>query len=93
MAQELRDSGYSGETVIATSPSLGTYALNAEQHHHPARPAVVPLPNRARRFRLTSGLVSKISGDGGQELDAYELEPVADHRPLRRPEPHQAAAG
>ena len=73
IAQELRDAGYSGDSDRERS-RLGTYALNdasitiqpGPQSYHSEQGATVTFDN---------GKVSKISGDGGQALDAYELEP------------------
>ena len=73
VAQELRDAGYSGDGDRETS-KLGTYALNQNsitiqpgpQSYHSEEGATVT---------FDEGKVSKISGDGGQALDAYELEP------------------
>jgi penicillin-binding protein 1B len=73
VAQELRDAGYSGDGDRDTS-KMGTYALNdnsitiqpGPQSYHSEEGATVT---------FDEGKVSKISGDGGQALDAYELEP------------------
>jgi len=73
VAQELRDAGYSGDGDRDRS-RLGTYALDdasitiqpGPQSYHSEQGATVTFDN---------GKVSKISGDGGQALDAYELEP------------------
>jgi penicillin-binding protein 1B len=73
VAQELRDAGYSGDSDRERS-HLGTYSLNdasitiqpGPQSYHSEQGATVTFDN---------GKVSKISGDGGQALDAYELEP------------------
>ena len=73
IAQELRDAGYSGDSDRDRS-RMGTYSLNdasitiqpGPQSYHSEQGATVTFDN---------GKVSKISGDGGQALDAYELEP------------------
>jgi penicillin-binding protein 1B len=73
VAQELRDAGYSGNGDRDHS-RLGTYSLNdasitiqpGPQSYHSEQGATVTFDD---------GKVSKISGDGGQDLDAYELEP------------------
>jgi penicillin-binding protein 1B len=73
IAQELRDAGYSGDGDRDHS-RLGTYALNegsisiqpGPQSFHSEQGATVT---------FDKGMVSQISGDGGQQLDAYELEP------------------
>ncbi|MGB8534938.1 MAG: transglycosylase domain-containing protein [Acidobacteriaceae bacterium] len=73
VAQELRDAGYSGDNDRERS-RMGTYALNGgsitiqpgPQSYHSEQGATVSFER---------GMVSQISGDGGQRLDAYELEP------------------
>jgi len=73
VAQELRDAGYSGDGDRDRS-RMGTYALNngsitiqpGPQSYHSEQGATVT---------FDQGMVSRISGDGGQQLDAYELEP------------------
>jgi penicillin-binding protein 1B len=73
VAQELRDAGYSGDGDRDRS-RMGTYALNdgsvtiqpGPQSYHSEQGATVTFDR---------GMVSRISGDGGQQLDAYELEP------------------
>ncbi len=73
VAQQLRDAGYSGDGDRDRS-RMGTYALNdgsitiqpGPQSYHSEQGATVT---------FEKGVVSRISGDGGQQLDAYELEP------------------
>jgi penicillin-binding protein 1B len=73
VAQELHNAGYSGDGDRDRS-TMGTYALNegsitiqpGPQSYHSQQGATVT---------FSDGDVSKISGDGGQDLDAYELEP------------------
>jgi penicillin-binding protein 1B len=73
VGQELRDAGYSGDSDRDRS-RMGTYALNdgsitiqpGPQSYHSEQGATVSFDR---------GMVSRISGDGGQQLDAYELEP------------------
>ncbi len=73
IAQELRNAGYSGDDDRDKS-RLGTYATNeasitirpGPQSYHSEQGATVS---------FARGLVSKITGDGGQDLEAYELEP------------------
>jgi penicillin-binding protein 1B len=73
VAQELRNAGYSGDRDHERS-RMGTYSLNeasitiqpGPQSYHSEQGATVT---------FDKGMVSKISGDGGQALDAYELEP------------------
>jgi penicillin-binding protein 1B len=70
---ELRDAGYSGDDDRDRS-QMGTYSLNeasitiqpGPQSYHSEQSATVS---------FEKGMVSKITGDGGQALDAYELEP------------------
>jgi penicillin-binding protein 1B len=73
VAQQLRDAGYSSDGDREHS-GMGTYSLNnasitiqpGPQSYHSEQGATVT---------FNSGLVSRISGDGGQSLEAYELEP------------------
>ncbi len=73
VAQELRNAGYSSDRDRERS-QMGTYSLNnasitiqpGPQSYHSEQGATVT---------FNSGLVSQISGDGGQSLEAYELEP------------------
>jgi penicillin-binding protein 1B len=73
IALELRDAGYSGDEDREKS-RLGTYALNGSsitiqpgpQSYHSEQGATIT---------FNDGEISRISGDGGQALDAYELEP------------------
>jgi len=73
VAQELRDAGYSGDNDRERS-RMGTYALNlgsitiqpGPQSYHSEQGATVSFDR---------GMVSRISGDSGQQLDAYEVEP------------------
>ncbi|HTZ56515.1 MAG TPA: transglycosylase domain-containing protein [Acidobacteriaceae bacterium] len=73
VAQQLRTAGYSTDGDRDKS-KMGTYALNdasitiepGPQSYHSEQGATVT---------FDEGKISKISGDGGQALDAYELEP------------------
>ncbi len=73
IAQQLRDAGYSVDGQGDRS-GMGTYLLNeasisirpGPQSYHSEQGATIS---------FNKGLVDKISGDGGQGLDAYELEP------------------
>ncbi len=73
VAQELRDAGYSGDNDREKS-RMGTYALNdgsitiqpGPQSYHSEQGATVT---------FDKGMITRISGDGAQQLDAYELEP------------------
>jgi penicillin-binding protein 1B len=74
IAQELREGGYTEEGAGPAS-SMGTYRVNATsiiihpgpQSYHSQDGATITFDN---------GLVNQITGDKGQELVAYELEPV-----------------
>ena len=91
VAVELRNAGYSSDGDRQHS-GMGTYSLNngsitiqpGPQSYHSEQGATVT---------FNSGLVSQISGDGGQSLEAYELEPelitgLSDqNRPLARDDP------
>jgi penicillin-binding protein 1B len=87
----LRDAGYSGDGDRDKS-RMGTYSLNdasitiqpGPQSYHSEQGATVT---------FDKGLVSQISGDGGQALDAYELEPQLITGLSEGPEPHQAPPG
>ncbi len=73
IAQQLRDAGYSMNGQGDKS-RMGSYSLNE------ASIAIQPGPQsyhseQGATVTFNKGLVSKISGDGGQDLDAYELEP------------------
>jgi penicillin-binding protein 1B len=73
VAAQLRDAGYSGDEDREKS-RMGTYSLNeatitiqpGPQSYHSEQGATVT---------FDKGMVSQISGDGGQALEAYELEP------------------
>jgi penicillin-binding protein 1B len=73
VALVLRNAGYSSDEDTDRS-RMGTYALNdasitiqpGPQSYHSEQGATVS---------FDKGMVSKISGEGGQALDAYELEP------------------
>ena len=73
IATQLRNAGYSGNGDGYRS-QMGTYSLNdssitihpGAQSYHSEQGATVS---------FNKGLVSRISGDGGQAIDAYELEP------------------
>ena len=74
IAQQLREAGYSGDSGHDAS-SMGTYSEGAEsitihpgaQSFHAPDSATVTLDN---------GAISRITGANGQELEAYELEPM-----------------
>lgn len=74
IAQELREGGYSEDGVGPASP-MGTYRLSATSISvHPGPQSYHSQDGATISF--DSGLVSTITGDKGQELVAYELEPV-----------------
>jgi penicillin-binding protein 1B len=72
--QELQQSGYSTDSQGSASP-MGTYAVNAHaitihpgpQSYHSQDGATISFSDDA---------VSEITGDNGQQLAAYELEPL-----------------
>ena len=73
VAQQLRNAGYSGDGDHDKS-GMGTYSLNEETI------SIQPGPQsyhseQGARVTFNNGMVSQISGDGGQALEAYELEP------------------
>ncbi len=73
VAQQLRNAGYSGDGDHDKS-GMGTYSLNKETI------SIQPGPQsyhseQGARVTFNNGMVSQISGDGGQALEAYELEP------------------
>jgi penicillin-binding protein 1B len=73
IAGELKSAGYSGDTGRNRS-QLGTYSTNESsitihpgpQSYHSEQGATIS---------FAKGLVSQITGDSGQSIDAYELEP------------------
>ena len=73
IAQELRAAGYSGDDDREKS-RMGTYSFNdssikiqpGPQSYHSEQGATIT---------FDKGMVKQISGDEGQTLDAYELEP------------------
>ena len=73
IAQELRAAGYSGDDDREKS-RMGTYSLNdssikvqpGPQSYHSEQGATIT---------FDKGMVRQITGDEGQTLDAYELEP------------------
>jgi penicillin-binding protein 1B len=73
VAQQLRSAGYSTDGDREVS-RMGTYATND------ASISIQPGPNsyhseQGATVTFDDGKITKISGDGGQALDAYELEP------------------
>jgi penicillin-binding protein 1B len=74
VASELRNAGYSVEGEGKASP-MGTYSDNSgavvvhpgPQSYHSQDGATIS---------FSSGVVSQIAGDNGQQLSAYELEPM-----------------
>jgi penicillin-binding protein 1B len=74
IAEQLRDAGYSIESGGQASP-MGTYSEGAEsitihpgaQSFHAPDPATVT---------FEKGVIARITGANGQDLEAYELEPL-----------------
>ena len=74
IATQLRDAGYSEDGQGSASP-MGTYSEGAESITiHPGAQSF-HAPDSAT-VTFDSGVINKISGANGQELEAYELEPL-----------------
>jgi penicillin-binding protein 1B len=74
IAQQLRDAGYSIDGEGKASP-LGTYSAGAESITiHPGAQSF-HAPDSAT-VTFDSGVISRITGENGQELEAYQLEPL-----------------
>ena len=74
IATQLRDAGYSEDDQGSASP-MGTYSEGAESITiHPGAQSF-HAPDSAT-VTFDSGVINKISGANGQELEAYELEPL-----------------
>ena len=54
---------------------MGTYA-EGPRDHHASWPAVLPRSRGGDDHVSTGGSISQITGDQGQQLAAYELEPL-----------------
>ncbi len=74
IAEELRAAGYTEGADPQQSP-LGTFQLNGDSIHIVPGPQSFHAPDGAT-IASQSGLVSQITGDNGQPLSAYALEPA-----------------
>ena len=74
IALQLRDAGYSVEGEGKASP-MGTYAESAESITIRPGAESFHAPDSAT-VTIDDGKIAKITGQNGQELDAYELEPL-----------------
>lgn len=74
LAQELRAAGYSEDGHGATAP-IGSYSVSSDAITvHPGPQSYHAQDGATISFE--SGLVKELSGDSGQDLAAYELEPL-----------------
>jgi len=74
IAQQLRDAGYSIEGDGKAS-GLGTFAFGEESITVHPGPQSFHAPDSAI-ITFDNGLISQIKGGNGQQLEAYELEPL-----------------
>lgn len=74
IAQELRNAGYSVEDAGKASP-MGTFAQGADSITIHPGPQSYHAPDGAT-VTFNKGVISQITGDNGQQLAAYELEPI-----------------
>ncbi|MBB6145373.1 penicillin-binding protein 1B [Silvibacterium bohemicum] len=74
IAQQLRDAGYSIDGEGKAS-SLGTYSAGAESITIHPGPQSFHAPDAAT-VTFDKGAISQITGTNGQQLEAYELEPL-----------------
>ena len=74
IAQELRDAGYSVDGVGKAS-LMGTYAEGQNSITIHPGPQSYHAPDGAT-VTFDRGVISEITGDNGQQLAAYELEPL-----------------
>jgi penicillin-binding protein 1B len=74
VAQELRQAGYSGAAGSNTAP-MGTYEERTGSIYIHPGPQSFHSQDGAT-ISIANGVVSQISGDQGQALAAYELEPL-----------------
>jgi len=74
IAQQLRDAGYSVDGDGKASP-LGTYSAAEESITIHPGPQSFHAPDAAT-VTFDSGAISRITGENGQQLEAYELEPL-----------------
>ena len=74
LGQELREAGYSIGGQGTASP-MGTYTFNDNSISVHPGPQSYHAPDGAT-ISFSKGLVSQITGDNGQQLAAYEMEPL-----------------
>ncbi len=74
LAQELRQAGYSG-AGIASASQMGTYEERTNSIYIHPGPQSYHSQDGAT-INVANGVVAQISGDQGQALAAYELEPL-----------------
>ncbi len=74
IAQQLRDAGYSVDGEGKASP-MGTYSAGAESITVHPGPQSFHAPDAAT-VTFDNGVISQITGENGQALSAYELEPL-----------------
>ena len=74
IAQQLRDAGYSIDGEGKASP-MGTYSAGAESITVHPGPQSFHAPDSAT-VTFDNGVISQITGENGQQLSAYELEPL-----------------
>ena len=73
IAVELRTAGYT-ESTSPSASRLGTYAVRGENITIHSGPESYHAPGGAT-ITIKDGVVAALTGDGGQQLAAYELEP------------------
>jgi penicillin-binding protein 1B len=74
IAQQLRDAGYSVDGEGKASP-MGSYSQGEESITIHPGPQSFHAPDSAT-VTFDEGAISRITGQNGQELEAYELEPL-----------------
>lgn len=73
IATDLRNAGYTRASDTHPSP-LGTFRVDEDSIHIQPGPQSYHAPDGATVYDV-KGVVSKITGDDGQQLESYELEP------------------
>jgi penicillin-binding protein 1B len=74
IAQELRDAGYS-ITGNGNAAPIGTYSIGSQSITIHPGPQSYHAPDGAT-ITFDNGVIGQITGDNGQQLAAYELEPM-----------------
>jgi penicillin-binding protein 1B len=74
LANNLLSAGYS-RTGSPHPSQIGTFSTTASSIHIQPGPQSYHAPDGATVYTSSSGMVTKIQGDDGQQLTAYELEP------------------